>query len=468
MSGPKNIIDKIWDAHLVKQVEGHPAIMAIDFMLIHEVTSAQAFETLRNKGISVADAGMLLATLDHSIPTRSDRLAIHDDAARIQVETLRGNTREFGVPLVDFDGGQGIVHVIGPEVGLTQPGMTIVCGDSHTSTHGAFGALAFGIGTSQVGHVMATGCLLQQKPKSMRVEFNGSLPNGVYAKDVILKLISEIGIGGATGHVIEYTGEAIRAMRMDERMTICNMSIECGARAGLIAPDQTTFDYVKGKKYAPRNEDWERAVAYWSGFVSDEGSTFDKEIVIDISSLKPMITWGTNPGQSVEVSGKTPALKNLSPGERISAEKALRYVDLSEDQLIEGLEIDWAFVGSCTNGRIEDLREAATILKGKKISDRVTFFVVPGSELVRNQAIEEGLDKIFTDAGVDFRMPGCSLCLAMNDDQVPAGKRCISSSNRNFVGRQGEGSRTHLASPATVAASALEGRITPSTKFLSE
>jgi 3-isopropylmalate/(R)-2-methylmalate dehydratase large subunit len=431
-------------------------------MLIHEVTSAQAFETLREKELSVFDKGRLLATLDHSIPTRKNRLEIYDDAARIQVETLRKNAADFEVPIVDYDQGQGIVHVIGPEFGITQPGMTIVCGDSHTSTHGAFGALAFGIGTSEVGNVLATGCLLQQKPKTMKVDFKGAFREGVYPKDAILRLIAEIGIGGATGYVIEYTGDAIRNMRLDERMTICNMSIECGARAGLVSPDQTTVDFIKGRKFAPRDEDWERAVEYWLSFASDEGATYDRELVIEVDALEPMVTWGTNPGQAAQITEAVPALESLSPTEKTSAEKALSYIDLKEKQQLKGVPVDWAFVGSCTNGRLEDLRVAANILKGRKVNERVTFYVVPGSEEVRRLAIEEGLDKIFEEAGADFRMPGCSMCLAMNDDKVPAGKRCISSSNRNFVGRQGAGSRTHLASPATVAASAVMGKITPS------
>ncbi len=462
----KNIVDKIWDAHLIAHKPGHPGVMAIDFMLIHEVTSAQAFQTLRERNLKAFDCARLMATLDHSIPTRKNRLEIYDDAARTQVETLRKNCADFGVPIRDYDQGQGIVHVIGPEQGITQPGMTIVCGDSHTSTHGAFGALAFGIGTSEVANVMVTGCLLQEKPKTMRVEFKGHFKKGVYAKDAILKLIADIGIGGATSHVIEYTGEAIRAMRMDERMTVCNMSIECGARAGLIAPDQVTFDYIKGRKFAPKAADWDRAVEYWKSFNSDAGAVYDREIVIDVSALNPMITWGTNPGQGAEITTNIPRFEDLTGNARESARQALDYIGLQPGQALLGTPIDWAFVGSCTNGRIEDLRIAANVLKGRKISSSVTFYVVPGSEEVARQAKAEGLDQVFIEAGADFRMPGCSMCLAMNDDQVPAGKRCISSSNRNFVGRQGNGSRTHLASPATVAASALEGKIAICEKYL--
>ncbi len=454
----RNIIQKIWDSHVVHQQEGHPAVMAVDLMLVHEVTSAQAFDMLRSRKLPVFDRTRLLATLDHSIPTRKNRFEIFDQAAKKQVETLRRNCEEFGVPLYDFDSGkQGIVHVIGPEQGVTQPGMTIVCGDSHTSTHGAFGALAFGIGTSEVGHVLATGCLLQDSPKTMLVEFKGSFQRGVYAKDAILKLISEIGIGGANGHVIEYAGEAVRRMSMEERMTVCNMSIECGARAGLIAPDETTFAYSKGRPQAPK--DFERATAYWQGFQSDAGSSYDRTIVIDLDVLQPVVTWGTNPGQAIEIDKRIPTLGEVSAEERPMVEKALEYVQLEAGKSVEGVKIDWAFVGSCTNGRIEDLRVVAEILKGKKVHPTVTMYVVPGSEAVLKQAKEEGLDKVFTDAGADFRMPGCSMCLGMNDDQVPAGKRCVSSSNRNFIGRQGPGSITHLASPATVAASAIAGFI---------
>ena len=454
----KNIIEKIWDSHVVTQKEGHPAVFAIDLMLIHEVTSAQAFDTLREKGLKVFDSSRLLATLDHSIPTRVNRFEIFDAAAKNQVETLRRNCAEHNIPIYDFESGmQGIVHVIGPELGATQPGMTIVCGDSHTSTHGAFGALAYGIGTSEVGHVLATGCLLQRKPKTMKVEFKGKFNKGVYSKDAILKLIAEIGIGGANGHIIEYCGEAVSQMSMEERMTVCNMSIECGARAGLIGPDQVTFDYIKGKQRAPK--DWEQAIERWKALISDSGSHYDKEIVIDISTLTPMVTWGTNPEQACEISNSIPKIENLNAEKRKMAEAALEYVGLKSGQPMQGVPIDWAFVGSCTNGRIEDLRIVAKILENKKIATNVTMFIVPGSEAVRAQAITEGLADIFVKAGADFRMPGCSMCLGMNDDKVPAGARCISSSNRNFVGRQGPGSRTHLASPATVAVSALAGKI---------
>ena len=464
---PQNIIEKVWESHVVQRTEGHPDIFAIDLILLHEVTSAQAFDTLREKGIEVFDIDRCLATVDHSIPTRKNRLEIYDDAARNQVETLRRNAKEHKITFYDFDSGnQGIVHVIGPELGATQPGMTIVCGDSHTSTHGAFGSIAFGIGTSEVGHSLSTGCLLLRKPKTMRVEFKGQFKKGVFSKDAILKLIAEIGVGGGNGHIIEYCGEAVRSMSMEERMTVCNMSIECGARAGLVAPDEITFDYIKGKAFAPKEEDWEKAVSYWSTFTSDEGASYDKEIVIDVSELEPMVTWGTNPGQAVEISGKIPTQDKLPAAEHEALRNALEYIALEADSIIGGTPVEWAFIGSCTNGRIEDLRIAAQVLKGNKINENVTLYIVPGSEAVKKQAEEEGLDKVFIDAGADFRMPGCSMCLGMNDDLVPAGARCISSSNRNFVGRQGPGSRTHLASPATVAASAIKGTISSAEDFI--
>lgn len=461
MAAARNIIDKIWDAHTVCQRPGHPAVIAIDLMLLHEVTSAQAFDTLRERKIALADTGRLIATLDHSIPTRPNRLEIFDEQARAQVEALRRNAAEFKVPLFDFDSGnQGIVHVIGPELGATQPGMTIVCGDSHTSTHGAFGALAFGIGTSEVSHVLAAGCLLLQRPRSMLVNFDGRFAPGVSAKDAILRLISLIGVGGANTHVIEYAGRAVRDMSMEARMTMCNMSIECGARAGLIAPDDTTFAYIKGRPFAPTENRWDEARAYWSSFCSDADARFDKTVTINVDALEPMVTWGTNPAQAIGISERIPEPQQLADADRAAAQHALSYIDLKHGQPIAGVPIDWAFLGSCTNGRIEDMRTAASLLKGRKVNPQVTFFVVPGSESVLAQLREEGIDRIFAEAGAILRMPGCSMCLGMNDDKVPPGKRCISSSNRNFVGRQGSGSRTHLASPATVVASAIAGRIT--------
>ncbi|MFK8012142.1 MAG: 3-isopropylmalate dehydratase large subunit [Marinicellaceae bacterium] len=458
----KNIIDKIWDSHVVKQAKGHPAILGIDFCLVHEVTSAQAFDTLRHKNLPVLDTSKLLATVDHSIPTRKNRHEIFDQMAKAQVQKLRDNTQEFNVPFYDMDSShQGIVHVVGPELGITQPGMTIVCGDSHTATHGAFGALAFGIGTSTVGHVFASGCLLMNKPKIMKVAFDGEFQPGVSAKDAIMKLIAKIGIGGANGHVIEYTGSAIENMSMEARMTMCNMSIECGAVAGLIAPDETTFRYLKSKKHAP-NENWSKAVQYWDSLKSDDDCHYDHEIEIDVSHLQPMVSWGTNPQQAIEINQNIP----LSDDEMNNT--ALQYVQLKAGEKLVNTALDWAFLGSCTNGRIEDLRVTAAILKNKKIANNMTFYVVPGSEQVMQQAADEGLIDIINQSGAEFRMPGCSMCLGMNDDKVPAGKRCISSTNRNFVGRQGTGSITHLASPATVAASAIAGKIVSAQNYYNE
>lgn len=455
----KNIIEKIWDSHVVIQKDGHPCVFAVDLMLIHEVTSAQAFQALNDRNLPIFDASRLLATLDHSTPTHANRWEIADEAARNQVNTLRQNCAKYKIPLLDFDQGQGIVHVIGPELGVTQPGMTIVCGDSHTATHGAFGALAFGIGTSEVAHVLATGCLLQEKPKSMKVEFSGHFRKGVFAKDAILALISKIGIGGANGHVIEYSGEAISAMTMEERMTICNMSIECGARAGLISPDETTYAYLKGRPHAPPTDKWQAAVEYWQSFKSDAKATYDQKVVIDLGSLHPVVTWGTNPSQAIEINTQIPRLKDLPERERAVAQSAFNYTGLKEGNPIERTSIDWAFVGSCTNGRIEDLRVVAKILAGRHVHPQVTMYIVPGSEAVLKQVKNEKLDEVFIAAGAQLRQPGCSMCIAMNDDKVPAGKHCISSSNRNFQGRQGPGSITHLASPATVAASAIAGHI---------
>lgn len=449
----KNIIEKIWDSHVLQQKPHHPAVLLIDFMLMHEVTSAQAFSMLRERGLSVRYPERVIATLDHSIPTTMQRKNILDINARLQVDALRKNTQEFGIKLFDFDSQfQGIVHVIGPELGLTLPGRTIVCGDSHTSTHGAFGALAFGVGTSEVAHVLATGAILQHKPKTMLINIKGKMSKFISAKDIIMKIIATIGVDGAKGHIIEYSGEAIQAMSMEARMTICNMSIECGARAGLIAPDEITFGYLRDRLYAPKGNQWCAAVAAWQALKSDEGASYDRVVEIDINSLSPMVTWGINPEQAM-------AIDELIP-EVVDADSAYLYTKLSPCQPIKGTPIDWAFIGSCTNGRIEDLRVVARILHGKKISPRVRMYVIPGSAQVRQQAINEKLDHIFIQAGAEFRMPGCSMCLAMNDDKVPPGARCISTSNRNFIGRQGPGSITHLASPATVAASAIKGFIT--------
>jgi 3-isopropylmalate/(R)-2-methylmalate dehydratase large subunit len=461
----KNIIEKIWDAHVIAKEEdaGSVQILAIDFMLLHEVTSSQAFSLLKERGIPLLDRTRLAATVDHSIPTSKSRLHIVDDAARVQVDALRKHCDEFGVTLFDFDSGyQGIVHVVGPELGLTQPGMTIVCGDSHTSTHGAFGALAFGVGTSEVGHVMAAGALLQGTPKTMKVSFEGAFRPGVTAKDAILALIAKIGIAGANGHIIEYSGSAVRSMSMEERMTICNMSIECGARAGLVAPDEVTFTFLQGRPYAPSDERWNEALSYWASLRSDEGAAYDSAVTINVSDLTPMVTWGINPEQAIAIDGNVPLLESLPETHKAVARQALSYTGLTEGAQIRGVKVDWAFIGSCTNGRIEDLRSAAEVLRGKRVHPDVTLYVVPGSEQVLAQAEREGLRAVFEAAGADFRMPGCSMCLGMNDDKVPAGKRCISTSNRNFIGRQGAGSITHLASPITVAASAVAGCIVPS------
>lgn len=450
----QNIVEKIWQQHVVHHESGFPDVLRIDFALLHEVTSAQAFAMIEAQGLPIHNPKQFLATIDHSIPTRQNRHEIFDETAKQQIELLRKNCRKHGIPLCDLDSQhQGIVHVVGPELGITQPGMTLVCGDSHTATHGAFGALAFGIGTSTLAHVFAAGAVLMKRPKVMQVHFTGRLPATCYAKDMIMYLIAQIGIGGATGHVIEYTGEAIQDLSMEQRMTLCNMSIECGAIAGLIAPDQTTFDYIKGRPYAPKDSQWQTAIEYWQSLHSDAGCGYDQTVELDISLLQPQVSWGTNPEQTI-------GIDQIIPTGKINFNESLDYVKLTTAQPLAGLPIDWAFVGSCTNGRIEDLRVVAQILDGHHIAEHVTMYIVPGSEQVMQQAQEEGLDQIFTAAGAEFRMPGCSMCLGMNDDKVPAGSRCISSTNRNFIGRQGTGSITHLASPATVAHSALAGFIT--------
>ncbi len=463
----QNIINKIWDRHVVKSQDGFPDIFAIDMQLIHEVTSPQGFDELRRRKIGMFDLGKCIATVDHNIPTDNDRLNIKNEASRLQVEALRKNCAEFGVKLLDMDSGkQGIVHVIGPELGITQPGMTIVCGDSHTSTHGAFGAIAFGIGSTEVGHVMASGCLLQSRPKTMKVMFNGKPGKGVTAKDLVLKLIQKIGIGGGTGFIIEYCGEAIRNMGMEERMTICNMSIECGARAGLVAPDEITFEYIKGREAAPAGEDLARAIEYWKSLCSDENAQYDAVVEVDVNNLAPVVTWGTNPSQSIEINECLPLPEDLDEVNAEAAKKAYSYVNLKAGDPLIGTPIDYVFIGSCTNARISDLRDSAAIFKGRKVARGVKVYVVPGSEKVMAQAVAEGLDKFFIEAGADFRNPGCSMCLAMNDDKVPAGKRCASTSNRNFVGRQGTDSITHLMSPIMAAACAIEGCITDVRKYL--
>lgn len=463
----KNIIQKIWEEHVVMQKAGHPAIFGIDLHIMHEVTTPQGFTRLREKGLTVKQPYRAIATEDHSVPTSEDRFNILDNAAKQQIEYLHKNVEEFGIPFFGFNSGnQGIVHVIGPEMGLIHPGLTVVCGDSHTATNGAFGALAFGIGSTEVGLVMATGCILQQPLKTMKVEFTGKRQQGVYSKDMILALIAQIGIGGGNGHIIEYTGEAIVALSMEERMTLCNMSIECGARAGLVSPDQTTFEYLKGKPYAPNDKEWEQAIEYWKSLRSDEDAHYDTEISINISELSPMITWGTNPEQAIQIDHSVPFVQDMTKESQSTAEEAIKYTKVHSGTPLTGTPIQWAFLGSCTNSRIEDLRIGAEILKGKTIADGVTFYVVPGSEPVKAQAEAEGLDRIFKEAGASWRNPGCSMCIGMNEDKVPSGERCISTSNRNFVGRQGSGSITHLASPATVTASAITGKITDPRTFL--
>ena len=458
---PQTIIEKIWNQHVVDQQEGAPAILAIDLHLVHEVTSPQAFTGLRSRGLKVRRPDRTVATADHSIPTTPRNLPIADEMAAAQVKQLEANCAEFGVPLHGWESpNQGIVHVIGPELGLTQPGATIVCGDSHTATHGAFGALAFGIGTSEVEMVLATQCLLQRKPKTYLVRVDGTLRPGVSAKDIILALIARIGVGGGTGHVFEYAGSAIRALSMEERMTICNMSIEGGARAGLVAPDETTFAYLKGRPHAPQGADWDAAVARWRTLTSDEGATYDKEIVIDANTLEPMVTYGTNPGMGLPISGTIPnPADEADPAAARALTRALEYMDLRAGDSIIGRPVNTVFIGSCTNGRISDLRLAANVLKGQTVAKGVRVMVVPGSADVKRQAEREGLDTIFRDAGADWREAGCSMCIAMNGDQLAPGEYAISTSNRNFEGRQGKGGRTFLASPLTAAATALTGVI---------
>jgi 3-isopropylmalate/(R)-2-methylmalate dehydratase large subunit len=459
---PRTIIEKIWDSHVVSQREGEPALLYVDLHLVHEVTSPQAFDGLRKRGLKVRRPDLTIGTTDHSTPTTPRSLPIVDQIAKTQVEMFEKNCAENGIPCYGFHSAkQGIVHVIGPEQGFTQPGMTVVCGDSHTATHGAFGALAFGIGTTEVEHVLATQCLLQRPSKTFAVRVDGSLKRGVSAKDIILAVIARIGIGGGTGCVIEYTGSAIRALSVEERMTVCNMSIEGGAKAGLIAPDDTTYQYVNGRPFAPQGADWDAAVARWRQLPSDEGSTYDRELTLDANALEPMVTFGTNPGMGIPISGAVPDPSSLSdPLERSALAKALLYMDLPAGKPLAGHPVNVVFIGSCTNSRISDLRAAAAILKGRKVNPNVRVMVVPGSMLVKQQAEAEGLDKIFRDAGADFREAGCSMCIAMNGDQLQPGEYSVSTSNRNFEGRQGKGGRTFLASPLTAAASALTGVIT--------
>lgn len=455
----KTLYDKIWDAHVVHQEAGKPALIYIDLQLIHEVTSPQAFEGLRLAGRNVRRPDLTFATIDHAIPTRNRTLPFSDPIAAKQVETLRENCKEFTVPLYDLDRiEQGIVHVFGPEQGLTRPGMTIVCGDSHTSTHGAFGALAFGIGTSEVEHVLATQTLQQNKAKNLLVDVDGDLPFGVTAKDLILAIINKIGTAGGTGHVIEYAGPAIRSLSVEGRMTVCNMSIEAGARAGLIAPDEKTFAYLKGRTFSPKDENWDRCVEYWRSLPTDSDARFDKVVDLDAAILAPFVTWGTSPEMSVTVESSVPDPSSIiDETKRRSYERALEYMALEPGRPIDTIGIDRVFIGSCTNSRIEDLREAANVVRGYTVKGNVNAMVVPGSMLVKKQAEDEGIAKVFTDAGFEWRDAGCSMCLAMNDDVLRDGERCASTSNRNFEGRQGRGGRTHLVSPAMAAAAAVAG-----------
>ncbi|MDT0308238.1 3-isopropylmalate dehydratase large subunit [Streptomyces sp. DSM 44917] len=457
----RTLAEKVWDDHVVRRAEGEPDLLYIDLHLLHEVTSPQAFDGLRKAGRRVRRTDLTIATEDHNTPTLDIDKPIADPVSRVQLETLRKNCAEFGVrlhPLGDRE--QGVVHVVGPQLGLTQPGMTVVCGDSHTSTHGAFGALAFGIGTSQVEHVLATQTLPMAPFRTMAVTVRGELPAGVTAKDLILAIIARIGTGGGQGYVIEYRGEAIEKLSMEARMTICNMSIEAGARAGMIAPDETTFAYLRGRDHAPAGADWDEAVAYWRTLRTDEDAVFDHEVVIEGAELAPFVTWGTNPGQGAPLSAAVPDPAAFAdPSERLAAEKALEYMGLEPGQRLRDIAVDTVFVGSCTNGRIEDLRSAASVLDGRRVAEGVRMLVVPGSVRVALQAVEEGLDKVFTAAGAEWRHAGCSMCLGMNPDQLSPGERCASTSNRNFEGRQGKGGRTHLVSPQVAAATAVTGRL---------
>jgi 3-isopropylmalate/(R)-2-methylmalate dehydratase large subunit len=466
---PKTLFEKVWQQHIVAEPQGEPTILYIDLHLVHEVTSPQAFDGLRMAGRKIRRPDRTIATVDHNVPTTSayDRLHIVDQVSAAQVNALRKNCAEFGVEFFDVqDSSQGIVHMIGPELGATKPGMTIVCGDSHTSTHGAFGALAFGIGTSEVEHVMATQTLPQSKPKTFRITVDGELPFGVTAKDIILDIIGKIGTDGATGHVIEYAGSAIRSLSMEGRMTICNMSIEAGARAGMIAPDETTFAYLMGRRFSPAGKGWDEAVAHWKTLPTDEGATFDRELHIDAATLAPAVTWGTSPGMHATIDGAVPLLADAkTEADRKSFERAYEYMDLKPGTPMEQIKVDTVFLGSCTNGRIEDLRAAAAIVKGHHIATKIRAMVVPGSQAVKRQAEKEGLDEIFKSAGFEWREPGCSMCLGMNPDILQPGERCASTSNRNFEGRQGRGGRTHLVSPEMAAVAALTGHFTDIRKW---
>jgi 3-isopropylmalate/(R)-2-methylmalate dehydratase large subunit len=457
----KTLFDKIWDRHVVKQIDGGPSVLYIDRHFIHEVTSPQAFTGIKNRGVSLFRPKQIVATADHNVPTLNQHLPIKEELSRVQVETLKQNCDENGIELYGLGHPfQGIVHVIGPELGITQPGMTIVCGDSHTSTHGAFGSIAFGIGTSEVEMVFASQCLMQSKPKLMRINVEGKLNKGVVSKDIILYIISKISASGATGFAVEFAGSAIRDLSMEARMTICNMSIEMGARCGLIAPDETTFNYIKGKKFAPQGKEWETKLTDWKTLFTDADAKFDRELNIKAEGIEPMITYGTNPGMGVGITGHVPSLNEIDEKEKLSFEKSLEYMGLKPGIDIKGKKVDYVFIGSCTNSRIEDLRMVASFVKGKHKAKDVEVWVVPGSKQVEQQAIQEGINKIFEEAGFILRQPGCSACLGMNEDKIPAGKYCISTSNRNFEGRQGPKARTFLASPLTAAAAAITGVVT--------
>lgn len=456
----KTLFDKIWDKHIVQQIDGGPSVLYIDKHFIHEVTSPQAFQGLEKRGMKVFRPQQIVATADHNVPTLQQHLPIKDELSRVQVQQLITNCKNHNIELYGLGHPfQGIVHVIGPELGVTQPGMTIVCGDSHTSTHGAFGAIAFGIGTSEVEMVMATQCLMQSKPKLMRINVEGTLNKGVVSKDIILYIIAQISASGATGYFVEYAGSAIRSLSMEGRMTICNMSIEMGARGGMIAPDEVTFEYMKGRQFAPGNNQWDRKLEQWKELYSDADAKFDVEINIKAEDIEPMITYGTNPGMGVSVAGQIPGEKDIDEKEKPSFLKSLDYMGLKPGTGIKGKKVDYVFIGSCTNSRIEDLRLVASFVKGKKKADDVEVWIVPGSKQVEKQAIAEGIDKIFEEAGFQLRQPGCSACLGMNEDKIPAGKYCISTSNRNFEGRQGPNARTFLASPLTAAVAAITGEV---------
>jgi 3-isopropylmalate/(R)-2-methylmalate dehydratase large subunit len=460
MNMPKTLFEKIWDRHIVKTIDDGPSVLYIDRHFIHEVTSPQAFAGLNKRGIKVLRPRQTIATADHNVPTVDQHLPIKEEQSRLQVEALQKNCAEHGIELYGLGHPfQGIVHVIGPELGITQPGMTIVCGDSHTSTHGAFGAIAFGIGTSEVEMVFASQCLLQTKPKLMRINVEGKLNRGVVSKDIVLYILSKITASGATGYAVEFAGSAIRSLSMEARMTICNMSIEMGGRCGLIAPDETTFDYIKGKEFAPAGAEWERKLAEWRTLKTEPFAVFDKEVFIDAADIGPMITYGTNPGMGIGVSEKIPTTETINVNDKSGLSKSLAYMGLQQGAAIIGQKIDYVFIGSCTNSRIEDLRMVASFVKGKRKAEGVEVWIVPGSQQVAAQAMSEGIDKIFEEAGFRLRQPGCSACLGMNEDKIPAGKYCISTSNRNFEGRQGAGARTFLASPLTAAAAAIAGTV---------